>query len=336
MKNALNTCFSCLQPSLLTREHLIPQALGGRLKRNLYCASCNNEFGNSIDAELVKTFGRWATMLQLSRDRGSNRSFVVKEVGTGLALLFDGEKLSRKDPIVRVTKDKGKSVEVDVTARSAKELEEIMKSLRSKYKLSSDGKTFQTGRQGPVDTTYEIVIDTVLIRRAVTKMAYGLLCDKIPGSDVLSPAFDEVRAYVRGRKQQDMASANFIHTNWTCDYVRPLHRIHISMNRGDGLVYGFITIFGSFRFTVLLSNSYRGYLDWSPIDYTFDPVTRRLIEGRPNFIAPTLTEAQILRPKQSKQWVRHELIKANKMLEGYLEGYTFLDVEFEQSSKVGQ
>lgn len=333
MENAVNSkCFICLEPRSLTAEHIIPQALGGRLREKLYCARCNSDFGNSIDADLVKTFGFVATMLNIRRERGSNRAFEVEEVGSHLPLMFDGNKLRRKKPIIKVTKKDGKRIGVDVVAGSKKELDKIRRRWKAKYDLPGDGDSFQESHPGPAYTSYASSIDSVLIRRAVTKMAYGLLCNKVPASEVLSSAFDKVRAYIKGSRHLDMASANYIHTAWTCDDVRPLHKIHIS-NRAAHLVVGFVTIFGTFRFTVLLSNSYNSIVNWAALDYTYDPVAQNIVEGNPNFCAPAINEAQILRPRQSKDFVLRELNKAHRMLATYVDGYTFLDGEFEQTSK---
>ncbi len=162
-------------------------------------------------------------------------------------------------------------------------------------------------------------------------MAYSLLCHKIPSLEVVSKAFDETRQYIRTGKGRELASANFAHTSLMLDYIRPLHKVHIRLDRQRGLVVGYVMIFGTYRFTVLLSNIYRANLDWPCLDYTYDPAALRVVEGNPNFRAPVLSEDQILRPRQSKQFVRQELLRCNRMLENYVEGYKFLDIEFEQS-----
>ena len=256
----------------------------------------------------------------------------MEEVDAKTRLLFDGKRLVRKNPIVKYkVKEDGKTLDfVDVTGRSQKERDKIMQSLKARYRTSGEEKTWEEQRPGPVDTMYARAIDTTLTRRAVTKMAYGLLCHKIPSTEVFSKAFDEARAYIRFGTGSDLATANFVHTRFMCDYIRPLHKIHINFDRRNALVVGYVMIFGIFRFSVLLSKSYSSWLEWPCLDYTYDPVAMRVIEGSPFFRAPALSEVQILRPKQSKQLVRQELITCHKILEEYVEGYKFLDIEFEQ------
>lgn len=327
----INQCFACLEPRILTDELIIPQSIGGRLTDRLYCKECNETFGRTIDKEISSNFGHIGTALQLQRKRGRTQPFKVEEIKSGTQFYFNGQNLKRKKPIVKFkVKENGKTLDcADFTARSKKELNKIMGSLRTKYRMSGNDQRFEERHPGPIDTTYVKVFDTNLIRRAVTKMAYSFLCHKISSTEVLSESFHRTRAYIRSGTGDDLASANFVQTRFMCDYIRPLHKIHINLNRRNCLVVGYVMIFGIYRFTVLLAAGYSSRIEWPCLDYTYDPVSMRVVECNPNFRAPEITEDQILRPKQSKKYVRQELIKGNKILENYIEGYKFLDIEFE-------
>jgi hypothetical protein len=100
------------------------------------------------------------------------------------------------------------------------------------------------------------------------------------------------------------------------------------VNRPDRLVVGYVMIFGIYRFTVLLSNSFRSPIDWPDLDYTYDPVAQRRVVGRSEFVAPRIAEPAILRPRQSKEFVRREIITCYKTLEPYVPDWKFLDLEF--------
>lgn len=329
MASISTKCFACEEPRELTKEHIIPQSIGGRLTAFLYCRKCNSDLGSTLDVAISDTFGHIAATLSIKRQRGTPQPFEVEEVDTKTKLLFDGRKLVRRKPIVKYKiKEDGKTLDLmDVTGRSQEERDKIMRSLKTKYTPSGEEKTWEEHRPGPIDTMYEGTFDTTLIRRALTKMVYSLLSQKIPSTEVFSKAFDEARAYIRFGTGRDLASANFVHTHFMCDYTRPLHKIHISFDRRNALLVGYVMIFGIFRFTVLLSKGYCSRLEWPCLDYTYDPAAMRVIAGNANFRAPALSESQILRPKQSKQLVRQELIRCHKILERYVEGYRFLDIE---------
>src|SRR5215469_9378916 len=61
-----------------SRAHIIPSALGGRLKRRgLLCRECNGHLGESADKSLIKSLGFFTTFLGIehrARSRGKSRS----------------------------------------------------------------------------------------------------------------------------------------------------------------------------------------------------------------------------------------------------------------------
>jgi len=63
-------CYRCQKPleqNQLSREHLIPEALGGKVTSKwLICDPCNNHFGTTIDAELIKQIGHHANILKVN------------------------------------------------------------------------------------------------------------------------------------------------------------------------------------------------------------------------------------------------------------------------------
>lgn len=319
-------CFVCKEPCVLTKEHVIPQALGGKLKAKLYCKTCNGKFGDVIDSEIINQFGKFATTLKIKRERGKTQPFEVMDLDKGVSLLFDGETFRRKDPIVQIEHEpNGKTLKsTDITARSEKELKKICGSINKRYKLNREIKTFQDIHPGPTDTEHEITIDNKLIRRGVTKIAYSLLCIKLPESIILSPAFEKARAYIKDGIGNDIAHANYIHTQFMTDYTRPLHKIHIALNRSKKFIVGYVSLFGIYRFTVLLSENFVSQFEWPDLDYTFDPVRRKEIYSNENFRAPTLNKEEILHPKQTKRFVQQELSRGQKVIENYIDGFKFL------------
>lgn len=322
-------CFACRETKVLTDEHVIPQALGGRLKAKLYCKECNENFGKDIDAEITNQFGNIATILKIKRDRGKLKPFKVEDIDKRVTLVFDGEAFRRKDPIVEIESEAdGNTLKsANITARSKKELENRIKDIQRRYRVKKEIKTFKEINPGPTETKYEITIDNTLIRRAVTKIAYSLLCIKVPKDAVFESAFDEAREYIKNGKGPDLACANFIHTQFMTDYIRPLHKIHIALNRQRKVAVGYVSLFGIYRFTVLLSSKYTSTLEWPGLDYTFDSVRRKEVFGNERFRAPDLSKENILHPKQSKKFVQQELNRGQKVIESYVDDYEFLGID---------
>lgn len=227
-----------------------------------------------------------------------------------------------------VSKD-GKTLDfADITARSEQELKKICASIQSRYDVPGGMKTFQDVHPGPTEAERVMMIDNTLLRRAVTKIAYGFTCTKLPESLIFSSAFEAVRQYIRVTDKPALACANFVHTGFMTDNVRPLHKIHIALNRNQKLLVGYVCLFGLYRFTVLLAEGFKSELEWPGLDYTFDPVRRKQVLGNDNFRAPQLTKENILHPKQSKELVQAELYKGHKVIESYVDSFRFLGGEF--------
>lgn len=66
-------CGATLTPENNSAAHVIPNALGGRLKpRGLLCRACNGVLDRIADNALVEAFRAWPTLLDIPRDRGNN------------------------------------------------------------------------------------------------------------------------------------------------------------------------------------------------------------------------------------------------------------------------
>ena len=326
------TCFGCLKTRALTREHILPQAIGGKLKAKIYCKECNDTFGHQLDDEISKCFGHFATILDIKRERGTNQPFKVQELKTGTNLLSDGESLRRKDPLVEFQiDDDGRTLKsANVVARTENEVRKIMESLEKKYRLKHKPEPFFEYHPGPTETKNDFVFDTGILRRSVAKVAYSFLCYKLPDSMGLSSAFDDIRAYIVNGATTDLSSPNFVHTAFMTDYCRPLHKVYVRLDRQKGMVVGYVMFFGIFRYTILLSRTFHSAFEWPCLDHTIDPMTSRVINGNPNFRAPSIGENDILKPKQSRQFVLEEMLRGHKILENYVEGYEILRVEVDR------
>jgi uncharacterized protein YbaR (Trm112 family) len=318
-------CYACVEPRPLTVEHIIPQAIGGKLTARLYCKECNETFGSDLDNEISKQFGWVGTLLNIKRERGKVQPYEVTDVKSGTKLLFDGKKLKRKEPIVKVVSKDGKKLDsADVTARTEEELKIICTSIQRRYDIADGIKTSQDESPGPTEAEHIMMIDNSLLRRAVSKIAYGFLCVKLPKDVILSSSFDDIRLYIKEPSNIELASANYRNTGFMTDNVRPIHKIHVTFNRGQGILIGFVSIFGIYRFTILLSEGLKSEVEWPDLDFTFDPVRQKEVFGNDNFRAPQLMKEDILRPKQSKELVLRELDKGYKAFESYSKIFSYL------------
>lgn len=309
-------CYLCCGELELTDEHIIPQCLGGVLREPLYCETCNTQCGHNVDVELAAQFGRFATLLLISRQRGINQPFtIVVDDDSGIKMRCDGLTIKRSKPVVRIeTSNSGVLTEAEVIARSEEELKEIFGRIAARYNI--DPSLCQIEQlENPAPVAYhEFAIDNVLIRRAVAKICYGFACLRIPSTIVMGGEFDPIRRFILGFDEYPLACANYAHGDFMVDNHRPLHKIHIRLERENRILVGYIALFGAFRFSVLLAENLSSEIVWPGIDYTYNPVSQRTVEGRDIYIAPSIGRENVLRPKHTREGVLRALIQGQVVI----------------------
>ncbi|MCB1809941.1 MAG: HNH endonuclease [Candidatus Competibacteraceae bacterium] len=297
---ATGICYLCCAERELTAEHILPQSLGGVLKERIYCADCNNTCGQDVDAEIARQFGRYATLMQVARERKVNQPFEIFSDAGRLRLKVDGQSILRSDPVVRIEKgEDGGLKEVEVIARSESELRKIFKKLAQKYNIEPNISAFEKIENPAPIASHDFVLDNALIHRAVSKIAYGFACIKLPKEVVLSAEFSAIRDFILGYSNTSLAHSNFSHGDFMVDNHRPLHKIHLSLDRKARLLVGYIALFGTFRYTVLLADGIKSELEWPGLDYTFNPVSQQKVLVNDNFAAPALTREEVLSPRNT-------------------------------------
>ena len=127
-------CGTPLAGSNASREHVIPNALGGRKTvQNFICANCNSRTGADWDSVLVRQLGPLCTMLNVDRNRGQNRSMEVKTLsGKGLCIDPDGTMTIRHAHPFKRQEHDGR-IEVRIRAGTANEMRKMVSQLARKY-----------------------------------------------------------------------------------------------------------------------------------------------------------------------------------------------------------
>ena len=126
-------CGTSLTSENASREHIIPNAIGGRKKiANFLCRACNSRTGSEWDDEFVRQLRPLCTMLNVKRAHGRNRPFVVETVsGRKLAVYPDGSlTIARQRPDVQ--KLGGQTV-VKMSVGTVRELRNRLSRLKKKH-----------------------------------------------------------------------------------------------------------------------------------------------------------------------------------------------------------
>jgi hypothetical protein len=124
------TLISCKNNS---RAHVIPSALGGRLKPwNILSKAGNTLLGEKVDLPLIQAFQDLMTLLNGSRDRGANQPVRMTDASGRTYVIEFGEPLKLEKPDYQEkTDDEGTTIHIN--ARNLKELRTLLGRIKGKH-----------------------------------------------------------------------------------------------------------------------------------------------------------------------------------------------------------
>lgn len=129
-------CAFCAKPltdTSTSKEHVLPNAIGGRKTvNNFICTDCNNKTGTHWDKELVNQLKPLCTMLNIKRHRGENQSFDVETINDRkLTVLPDGS-MTIAEPTFR-KRDLGDTTEIAIQAQNIKQFKRMIADSQRKH-----------------------------------------------------------------------------------------------------------------------------------------------------------------------------------------------------------
>lgn len=101
-------CLYCMS-ALLTTEHIVPEAIGGRLTADILCTR-HNGIVNAADQHLSKTFAPFVTMLQVPRQRGGVGAEFAATDAEGQRITILAEGFAKQKPLVVHKRDEKKRI----------------------------------------------------------------------------------------------------------------------------------------------------------------------------------------------------------------------------------
>lgn len=118
-----------------TKEHLIPNAIGGRKKiKGFICESCNNASGDDWESELAKQLNPLSLFFGISRERGDAPSQLFETTGGDkLRLNVDGSMDIEKPVYSESPLESGAGVQIQIRARSVPEAKRMLQGVKRKY-----------------------------------------------------------------------------------------------------------------------------------------------------------------------------------------------------------
>lgn len=252
-------CSQVLTPANNSREHLLPNGIGGqKTVRNVLCKTCNDRTGAEWDAVVSKQLNLLNLLFAIKRDRGDVQAEDYTTVsGQTIRKHPDGHFTFPRQEPRRIQTDQGLRIETRVaTEEEAKtfllglkrrnpqlDVEEQMRNIRVEHSYMSD----------PIFTKLEP--GGAEAGRSYVKSAYTLAVS----SGVKPDACTEARAYLLhadGPPCFDYFYKRDLIMNRPTDCV--FHCVAVSGDHATGQLIGYVELYSTWRMVIYMSSQYAG------------------------------------------------------------------------------
>ncbi|MEC5399611.1 HNH endonuclease [Uliginosibacterium sp. H1] len=253
-------CQCVLSGKNRTKEHIIPNSIGGRKKTTGFiCRTCNSKHGASWDAELARQLNWFSLALGISRESGTPppRQLVQTVEGEKYWLLADGSFQPEKPSYVE--EESAGTIRISLTANSLSEATSRLRGVARKYPGFDLEKAI---RELQVKTEY---MDSPLhvslslggpdAGRSIIKTAYAFASEcGVPHEDcekALSFLQDENQPIPYG-----FAYMSDLVIDRPKDNV--FHCVSLHGDPATKRLWSYVEYFSFFRYVVILSDCYSG------------------------------------------------------------------------------
>lgn len=252
-------CYICTKEILQNEtynEHIILNALGGKLKsKDLICSGCAPKF-DSIDAVLAKQLNFISNMLNIKRDRGNPQPIKASIVDSGQEIYIkpDGEIILTKTIIEETDRD------MNIRANTERQLRDTLKGKKRSYpqinveRLISEA-VRESKSVGRVE--FQQLIGGLDCFRSVCKMAINFYIYKGGNRNNIIHLID----YIKQEKEQNCTKPFSFEETELTQFLQQDKIIHTLIIKGEPkekILYAFIEFFSTISFVVLLNEEYTG------------------------------------------------------------------------------
>ena len=265
-------CWLCgvsITPENNSKEHVIPQAIGGRKTvSGFICRRCNNETGAEWDAGLMKSLEFMSIFEKPSRGDGKLTPSVSAIGDDGLEYLIEpgGRPKIKHARVQTIESDEGETT-IHMTSGSEKEARKVLEKLKSRRYPDIDiekemANATWANERPRLTTTIEWNLSE--ITKSAVKSALALTCSNGVIKDDCQSAIEYLErpfSWDNGTVFITDKPPIYPSENW--------HSIFV-MSVGQRLI-SYVTYYNALHFLAILSQDYRG--GFVAMSYAVDPVS---------------------------------------------------------------
>ncbi|WP_394210824.1 HNH endonuclease [Psychrobacter piscatorii] len=255
-----------------SREHIIPNSIGGRKKvSGFLCADCNSKSGDNWESELAKQMNPLSLFFRINRERGNAPSQKFKTIsGEEWELNVDGS-MNLPKPIFKKQQSET-GTKIHISARDMPEARKMLKNISKKYpqlnkeELLKNAKIQSTYLREPIE--FKLSFGGLDAGRSFVKTALALLSTTDANVSDCDHAIDFLKKEAAEPcfgyyYEKDLVSVRPAGV--------PIHCIHVNGDPESKLIRGYVEYFGVMRVVMCLSSSYSGNV--FSTTYAIDPTT---------------------------------------------------------------
>ncbi|MGY3315761.1 hypothetical protein ACV242_004257 [Peribacillus simplex] len=299
-------CYVCaneLTKENETKEHIILNALGGKLKsKKLICRSCNSKFGSQIDDKLSNQLGPIATLLNVKRDNGKPQN-VKGKLGTRDIIMEPGGKMK----LSRAYHERDGNV-FQIEAPSISGAKKALLSLKRKFHQIDVDKALEDAElksDRRVEATFNMDFGGIDIERAFCKMAINFFI--LHGGS--SKDIRHLLPFIEGKQEE--ADVYYFYPRSEVFYKGKeeiLHSIILIGDKQRKQLYVFVELFSEIKMIVFLSRDYQGEDLYE--SYHYNLVSNQVID----FETQLVITPKVLRKSCSKELDEGKFLERMKYL----------------------
>lgn len=300
----MSICYICgckITESNTYREHIILNSIGGKLiSPSIICSSCAPSL-DVLDTALSKQLNSVGLMLNIKRDRGQNQHIIAKVIETGEDIFLSaGGKPILIKPTIRENQNDGS---ISITARNEKQLRECLKGLQRNYPFIKD-KDIDTIINN-ADKNENFFDKAVSYNQTIGgEETFRSICKMIVSFYMYNGGTREqiqhLIPYIKYGCQQNFVCYYYPDEflNLNKEPIQILHRLFVKANSIEKIMYGYVELFSTFKFLVLMSENYTGR-DFQK-SYCFDVLSRSPVKSTINLNLPRETALKVIELKENK------------------------------------
>ncbi|WP_215763245.1 HNH endonuclease [Acetobacter sp. P1H12_c] len=248
-------CGQGIAPADDSKEHILPNAIGGRRTVNNFLhGNCNNRAGQIWDAELEKQLRPLVLHIGIKRQSGKNLRMAVTTTAHEDFLLDVGGQLEMARPVIKRTSALN-GHRIAVTAGSVTQARDVLKGLKRKYPTVDIEETLGEGPRAYAKGNINIDLSCggpssgrSFVKSALAQAHYAGVPIEQCGDAVSYLREPDAQPCFRFYDGDDLVDGRPPNT--------PLHCVAIDANPATGLILGYVEYFGIHRIVVCLGCDY--------------------------------------------------------------------------------